>query len=94
MGNTLLLSYFVSKDELGAARVQSIGAVSNLVVLGQVGAEAADLLTKDIVCIFMSASQSKRCCQLLMDYRMMFFMSAATQLCWALCLHCCLFGTL
>lgn len=45
MGNTLLLSYFVSKNELGAARVQSIGAVSNLIVLGQVGAEVAGMLT-------------------------------------------------
>jgi hypothetical protein len=33
----LLLSYFVNKGELGAARVQAIGGTSNLVVLAQVG---------------------------------------------------------
>eukprot|EP01025_Chloroclados_australasicus_P020381 TRINITY_DN21496_c0_g1_i2.p1 TRINITY_DN21496_c0_g1~~TRINITY_DN21496_c0_g1_i2.p1 ORF type:complete len:380 (+),score=13.53 TRINITY_DN21496_c0_g1_i2:599-1738(+) len=35
LGNTLMLSYFVAKQESGAATVQTIGALSNLVVLAQ-----------------------------------------------------------
>lgn len=35
-GNTLLLSYFLGKGERAAATVQTIGAVSNFVMLTQV----------------------------------------------------------
>ena len=35
-GNTLLLSYFLGKGERAAALVQTIGAASNFVMLGQV----------------------------------------------------------
>ena len=37
-GNTLLLSYFLGKGERAAALVQTIGAVSNFVMLTQVPA--------------------------------------------------------
>ncbi len=39
-GNTLLLSYFLGKGERAAALVQTIGAASNFVMLGQVSLAA------------------------------------------------------
>ncbi|GMH39481.1 hypothetical protein BSKO_07379 [Bryopsis sp. KO-2023] len=36
LGNTLLLSYFVSKGERGAALIQAIGVASNIVMLAQI----------------------------------------------------------
>ncbi|KAK9812532.1 hypothetical protein WJX73_006664 [Symbiochloris irregularis] len=36
LGNTVLLSYFVSRGEAGGARIQALGALSNAAVLAQV----------------------------------------------------------
>ena len=38
LGNTNLLSYFVGKKEMAAARVQLVGALTNGAMLWQVGA--------------------------------------------------------